>query len=88
MRYANTFCDFVKDPDGKTVSITGRSIHSGKSVTIKVPLEGLRAYNRGALIQNAFPDLTPDERDFLLSGVGPGEMDAFINNGIRPAPKL
>jgi hypothetical protein len=36
-------------------------------------LLGLDAYKGGALMQNAFPFLSPDEREFLISGTTPEE---------------
>lgn len=36
-------------------------------------LDGARAYRQGAKIQNAFPSLNPDEREFLLTGITPTE---------------
>ena len=41
------------------------------------------AYNRwrgGELIQNAFPDLTPDEREQLISGTCPGCWDRYMSD--------
>lgn len=34
------------------------------------------AWQNGALIQNAMPELTADEREFLLTGMTPEEWDA------------
>jgi hypothetical protein len=33
-----------------------------------VPLEGLRNWDKGMLIQNAMPELTSDEREKLMTG--------------------
>lgn len=32
----------------------------------------------GVLIQHAFPQLSDDEREFILSGLLPGEFEAFV----------
>ena len=37
--------------------------------------KGLKEYNNGALIQNAFPFLSPNEREFLLTGLPEEEWD-------------
>jgi hypothetical protein len=39
------------------------------SVTIK--LADVEKYNEGMLIQNAFPYLSPDDREFLQTGTSP-----------------
>tara|TARA_R110002012_G_scaffold118979_1_gene267950 strand:- start:386 stop:556 length:171 start_codon:yes stop_codon:yes gene_type:complete len=39
------------------------------------------AWEKGALIQDAFPNLTPDEREFLKTGITPDEWDAMFGDG-------
>ena len=40
-----------------------------------VPLRGLSAwYDEGQKIQDALPDLTPEEREFIKSGIRPGGL--------------
>ena len=36
-----------------------------------VPLDGYNDWLNGELIQNAMPDLSPEEREMLISGVCP-----------------
>lgn len=36
----------------------------------------VQAYNNGALLQNAFPNLNADEREFFKTGITPQEWDA------------
>lgn len=58
--------------------ITRRSIISGIERTIDLPVttDQLNAYMyEGILLQNAFPDLTPDQREFILTGTTPEEWD-------------
>jgi hypothetical protein len=61
--------------------ITRRSIISGIERTIDLPVttDQLNAYMyEGILLQNAFPDLTPDQREFILTGTTPEEWgEAF-----------
>jgi hypothetical protein len=45
-----------------------------RSKEINVNLEQVRAWMNGALIQNAMPDITPEERDFF-KGIFWDEMD-------------
>ena len=43
----------------------------GKDHTVEVSLAGYIEWERGELIQNAMPDLTPTEREQLISGLFP-----------------
>ncbi len=51
--------------------ITRKSLFTGKTHTleIKVTPEQLQAWENGMLIQNAMPFLTPDEREFIMTGI-------------------
>lgn len=40
--------------------------------------KGLRAVNQGVYIQTALSSLTPDEREFLISGLLPEEFDELF----------
>jgi hypothetical protein len=35
------------------------------------------AYNNGALVQDAFPNLNADDREFLMTGITPDEWDSL-----------
>lgn len=79
MRYANACCSIRYNPLEKTITITGLCIVTGATVSVTVPKAGLDAYNTGVWIQDAFPDLSADEREFLISGIGPGQFDNFLD---------
>jgi len=58
--------------------VTKKSIFTGVENTMELDItqEQIdRWANSGELIQNAFPWLTPEEREFLLSGATPTEWD-------------
>ena len=40
-------------------------------------MEAFAAWEDGALIQEAFPFLCPAEREFVMTGITPGEWYAF-----------
>lgn len=71
MRYADSCCTYVEKHDnGQHVyAFTGPCIVTKKMVTVEVPAAGLFAYCQGAFIQNAFPNLSADDREFLMSGI-------------------
>lgn len=52
------------------MEITRNSRATGKVHTIDLPItqEQIDKYNSGALVQDAFPHLTADQREFIVSG--------------------
>ena len=52
-------------------TFTGKCQMTGKPYSVTVPGSGLYRYNQGALIQDAFPDLSAGDREFLMSGTSP-----------------
>lgn len=62
--------------------IQKRSHISGKLNVMDIPvtMDRLDAYleGKGLLIQDVFPDLTPDQREFLLTGATPQEWDELF----------
>lgn len=51
---------------------TNTCLHCGQQGFIEMPEDdyekGLTSYNEGALMQNAFPNLTPDQCEQVISG--------------------
>lgn len=60
------------------MKITKKSMFTGKVSTrdIDVTDEQLASWQAGTLIQNAMPDLSADDREFLMTGVTPEEWNA------------
>lgn len=62
------------------------SMFTGKRNVMELPLTqeefqtGCNLRQQGELIQHAFPTLTPDQREFLLSGSTPQEWDAMMTD--------
>lgn len=42
--------------------------------------QGFDKYNEGKLIQDAFPYLSPDEREFLMTGLTPQEWEDLFKD--------
>lgn len=66
---------------------------SGITRSLEIPCteEQMAAYRNGALIQVAFPDLTADQREFILTGITKDEWDTLFEetdefDGERDAP--
>ena len=71
-----------KDNDptsGVIIAVKVKSLFSNKTNTMSLPPISVEAWNRwqsGQHIQTALPHLTPDQREFLLTGATPAEWDA------------
>ena len=55
--------------------IIRRSLVSGETNVMDLPVTQmqLQEWKDGGLIQNVFPDLTPDQREFIQTGITPDE---------------
>lgn len=62
------------------MQITRISPLSGKERTLDLPvtIADIINYEAGMCIQNAFPDLTPDQREFIKTGIYDGEWEQYI----------
>lgn len=59
--------------------ITRQSAWSGKVRTLDIPVthDQLYEWQRGTRIQHAMPNLTPDQREFIMNGITPEEWQEF-----------
>jgi|TARA_R110000765_G_C18551652_1_gene562387 hypothetical protein len=59
------------------MKITRQSMFSGQvnSMNINVTNAQIEAWQGGVLIQTAMPDLSPDQREFIMTGVTPQEWE-------------
>ena len=60
---------------GRTSSATGNYNTMEIPMSIEAYALGMRAWKKGALIQEAFPTLSADVREFIMSGITPQEWD-------------
>ena len=60
----------------KTSAMTGKT----SSMQIDVTVEQINAWKGGTMIQNAMPNLTPDEREFLMTGATPDEWEKAFSD--------
>lgn len=62
-----------------TVAVTTPACpYCGKASVLNVSIDGFAAMGAGALVQEAFPELSKDEREMLLTGLHPDCFDAFV----------
>jgi len=59
------------------MQITRKSLLSGITRTLGIPVteEQMQAWQDGALIQRAMPNLSDDQREFILTGITADEWD-------------
>jgi len=59
------------------MKITRTSTFSGVERTLDLPIteEQIEAWNAGTLIQEAMPQLSAEDREFIMTGVTPEEWD-------------
>lgn len=68
MKYAINHCECERTPTHCVY--TGHCIGGcGEVIKVEVPLAEVRAYEKGALIQDAMPSLSASDREFLISGI-------------------
>lgn len=63
------------------IKITRTSSLTGKTNTLELSVtkEQLALYESGSiLLQSAFPNLTPPEREFIKTGITPAEWEEFF----------
>jgi hypothetical protein len=58
------------------------SMLTGITRSIELPITGEQwaAYEAGALVQDAFPHLSPDEREFIITGITEEEWDDIFRD--------
>ena len=66
------------------MKITMQSAMSGNINTLDVAIthEQFSAWDAGALIQDAMPQLTPAEREFLMTGITSEEWDETFEDSV------
>lgn len=66
------------DETGASTRVQRQSLFTGRinEMVLPVTLKHLLNWNDRELIQNAFPQLNADQREFLLSGATPEEWEA------------
>lgn len=61
-----------------TVTVKAPCIVTGKPYSVTAPYAGWKAWRAGELIQNALPELSKDDREFLTSGTSPAGWDLLF----------
>ena len=64
--------------------IERKSMVSGKvhAIDLDVTQDQIAAWNSGMYIQDAMPQLSDDEREFMMTGITPEEWDATFGEDL------
>ena len=72
MAWFQNNCRYTEEYEPEhTYTFTAQCVVTGEPHSVTVKGADLFKYNRGEYIQDAFPYLTPGDREFLMSGVSP-----------------
>jgi len=66
------------------MKVTRLSPISGKKniMQLDITCQGLIDWEKGGLIQDIFPHLTPEEREFIKTGITPDEWDKLFGDDV------
>ena len=70
MVYADSNCTHTEEYSPEHVYIfSGKTLLTKRIHSVRVPAQGLFKYRQGSLIQHAFPNMSANDREFLLNGM-------------------
>lgn len=64
----------------EVVAIEIRCPFCGETSVVEVPMDGFIQWQDGALVQDAFPNLSADVREQLVSGICPSCWDSMFSD--------
>jgi hypothetical protein len=65
---------------GDQVVISKECKITGELYQLRVPKEKVEVWRNGGLVQKVFPELNPDQREFLMTGITPAEWEKMWEN--------
>lgn len=83
VRFPLTFLERLPLQRENQMIVRRTSPFTGKTHEWDLPItwEQVQRWENGELIQDAFPNLTPGEREFLLTGITPDEWEKTFGPG-------
>ena len=70
--------------EGQVVHVEGRCHITGQVYAATYPKDGIDKWQAGVFIQDAMPDVSASDREFLVSGISPAGWDwLFAESGER-----
>lgn len=81
MRFADNYCKCEEVMEPEHVFIySGHCRYTGDPHSVTVRAKDLERYRQGSFIQDAMPSLSSNDREFLISGTGPGYWDKLMGD--------
>jgi len=70
----------IENLEGEEVKVSGPGVMTGNQQSVIVNKKRLEKWRKGELLaQEAFPELSADEREFLISGIEIGNFNEFLD---------
>jgi hypothetical protein len=66
--------------EGDNVTYEGECIVTKETYKVTIPIAAAEAWQKGMHIQDAMPGVSPDDREFLLSGISPKGWDRIFRD--------
>lgn len=70
--------NITKDKKNNQIIYTAPCRVTGKNYTVTVPMDGFIQWQNGELIQRAMPNVSDEDREFLISHTSPEGWDQTI----------
>ena len=64
--------------DGQSITFSGKCLFDGPEFSITTKLSDANRWLNGESIQNCFPELSADDREILMSGIGPEKWNKMF----------
>lgn len=79
MIISRTFEHYMDSDTAFTVYVRNRLTGKTKVRVIEgITIEQIQAYESGVFVQDAFPNLSTDDREFIISGTTPEEWEKMV----------
>ena len=66
----------AEDAGNGFAKVSGPCKFTGEEYSCLVPIDGLKKFLMGELVQDALPSISADDREFLISGISPAGWKA------------
>ena len=79
MTYAlSNACTYVENYNPHTYTFSGPCVVTGKTHSVTVHAQQLFYYHQGQMIQDAFPNMSDEDREWCMSGTSPEGWDKLF----------
>lgn len=68
----------------KIITIQRKCYVCGSLAVVEMPIEAFKKYADGMLVQNAWPEATPEEREIIITGMHSHCFNEFVSEPDEP----